>query len=330
MMDPFPQSAATNLLDAIQQYADRPRKGLRDRHLSMHLRQLEDEAIEILREGVAQARNPVFLYSAGKDSTTMLHLARKAFYPGPLPFQLLHIATLWDFRDLLAYRDMMTAALQLDLVVHVNASGVRDGVNPISSSSAHHAQIMSTEGLKQALDKYQFDVAFGGARRDEEKSRAKERIFSFRTAHHAWEPRNQRPELWNLYNARTRQGEFIRVFPLSNWTEHDVWSYLLAEEVPIVPLYFSDTRPVVYRDGTIIMRDDDRLPLNADEVVGSEAIRFRTLGCYPLTGAMRSSARTIDDIIAELKTSVLSERSGRLIDNDTAASMELKKREGYF
>ena len=298
--------------------------------LPAHLKRLEAESIEIIREVVAEFRNPVMLYSIGKDSSVMLHLAIKAFYPSPLPFPLLHVDTTWKFREMIAFRDETAKRLGLNLIVYVNQKGVDAGVNPFASGSAVHTHVMKTEGLKQALDKYQFDAAFGGARRDEEKSRAKERIFSFRSKAHAWDPRNQRPELWNLFNTRIRQGESIRVFPLSNWTELDVWSYVQLEQIPVVPLYFSKERPVVERAGTLLMVDDERMPLEPGEKPQMRRVRFRTLGCYPLTGAIESDATTLDDIVAEMKTAQVSERQGRLIDTDEAASMEKKKREGYF
>jgi sulfate adenylyltransferase subunit 2 len=298
--------------------------------LSPHLQRLEDEAIHILREVVAEFRRPVMLYSVGKDSSVMLHLAIKAFYPSPLPFPLMHVDTTWKFREMIAFRDETAKRLNLNLIVYINQKGIDAGVSPFASGSAVHTHVMKTEGLKQALDKYQFDAAFGGARRDEEKSRAKERIFSFRSKAHAWDPRNQRPELWNLFNTRIRQGESIRVFPLSNWTELDVWTYVQLEKIPVVPLYFSKERPVVERAGTLLMVDDDRMPLEPGEKPQMRCVRFRTLGCYPLTGAIESDATTLDDIVAEMKTAQVSERQGRLIDTDEAASMEKKKREGYF
>jgi sulfate adenylyltransferase subunit 2 len=298
--------------------------------LPVHLKRLEAESIEIIREVVAEFRNPVMLYSIGKDSSVMLHLAIKAFYPSPLPFPLLHVDTTWKFREMIAFRDETARRLGLNLLVHVNQSGVDRGINPFASGSAVHTHVMKTEGLKQALDKYQFDAAFGGARRDEEKSRAKERIFSFRTSAHAWDPRNQRPELWNLFNTRIRPGESIRVFPLSNWTELDVWTYVMLENIPVVPLYFAKERPVVQRSGTWILVDDDRMPLEPGEKPQMRRVRFRTLGCYPLTGAIESDATTLQDIVAEMQTAQVSERQGRLIDSDETASMEKKKREGYF
>ena len=283
-----------------------------------------------MREVASEFRNPVMLYSIGKDSSVMLHLAMKAFYPSLPPFPLLHVDTTWKFREMIAFRDETVKRLGLKLLVHINEDGVRRGINPFDSGSALHTQVMKTEGLKQALDKYGFDAAFGGARRDEEKSRAKERIFSFRTASHAWDPKNQRPELWRLYNTRVRPGESIRVFPLSNWTELDIWQYIMAEDIPIVPLYFAKRRPVVERDGTLIMVDDERMKLRDGEAVQSRLVRFRTLGCYPLTGAIESPADTLEAIVGEMLTARTSERQGRLIDSDESASMEKKKREGYF
>jgi sulfate adenylyltransferase subunit 2 len=298
--------------------------------LPPHLRRLEAEAIHIMREVAAEFRNPVMLYSIGKDSSAMLHVALKAFYPGKLPFPLLHVDTTWKFREMIAFRDETAKRLGLELIVHVNEDGLRRGVSPVASGSALHTQVMKTEGLRQALDKFRFDAAFGGARRDEEKSRAKERIFSHRSATHVWDPRNQRPELWNVFNTRIKPGESMRVFPLSNWTELDVWTYVEAENIPVVPLYFAKERPVVDRDGTLIMVDDDRLPLAPGETPRMERIRFRTLGCYPLSGAIRSDADDLDTIIAEMRASTSSERQGRLIDHDDSGSMEKKKREGYF
>jgi sulfate adenylyltransferase subunit 2 len=300
------------------------------RTLSPHLKRLEAESIGIIREVAAEFRRPVMLYSIGKDSSVMLRLAVKAFYPSPPPFPLLHVDTTWKFREMIAFRDATAKELGLDLIVHINREGVERGINPFASGSALHTQIMKTEALRQALDQHKFDAAFGGARRDEEKSRAKERIFSFRTATHAWDPRNQRPELWNLFNTRIRDGESIRVFPLSNWTELDIWQYIHEEQIPVVPLYFAKERPVVRRGGTWIMVDDARMPLEAGETPQMRLVRFRTLGCYPLTGAIESPAATIEEIIAEMQTTRLSERQGRLIDGDGNASMEKKKREGYF
>jgi sulfate adenylyltransferase subunit 2 len=298
--------------------------------LPLHLKRLEAESIEIMREVVAAFKNPVMLYSIGKDSSVMLHIAIKAFHPSPLPFPLLHVDTLWKFRDMIAFRDATARRLKLDLRVHVNDDGVKAGVNPIASGSAVHTHVMKTEALKQALDKYGFDAAFGGARRDEEKSRAKERIFSFRTRSHTWEPRDQRPELWNLYNTRINPGESIRVFPLSNWTEFDIWRYIAAEGIDVVPLYFARERPVVRRSSTWIMVDDARLPLEPGETPQMRRVRFRTLGCYPLSGAIESDAATVEAIVAEMERATVSERQGRLIDADETASMEQKKREGYF
>jgi sulfate adenylyltransferase subunit 2 len=295
-----------------------------------HLARLEAESIHIMREVAAEFANPVMLYSIGKDSSVMLHLAMKAFYPAKPPFPLMHVDTTWKFRDMIAFRDETVKRLGLKLLVHINEDGVKRGINPFDSGSAVHTQVMKTEGLKQALDKYGFDAAFGGARRDEEKSRAKERIFSFRTASHGWDPKSQRPELWRLFNARIKKGESIRVFPLSNWTELDIWQYILAEKIPIVPLYFAAKRPVVLRDGALIMRDDERMKVLAGEKVEEKVVRFRTLGCYPLTGAIESKAATLEEIVAEMLTARTSERQGRVIDHDENASMEKKKREGYF
>ena len=295
-----------------------------------HLRRLEAESIHIMREVAAEFANPVMLYSIGKDSSVMLHLAMKAFYPSKPPFPLMHVDTTWKFREMIEFRDATAKRLGLDLIVHVNEEGVKRGINPFDSGSSLHTQVMKTESLKQALDKYGFDAAFGGARRDEEKSRAKERIFSFRTATHAWDPKNQRPELWRVYNTRINKGESIRVFPLSNWTELDIWQYILAEKIPIVPLYFAKKRPVVERDGTLIMRDDERMKLLPGERIEDRLVRFRTLGCYPLTGAIESDADTLEAIVTEMFTARTSERQGRLIDSDEKASMEKKKKEGYF
>ncbi len=295
-----------------------------------HLERLEAEAIDIMRDVVAVAENPVMLYSIGKDSSVMLRLAEKAFWPAPPPFPFLHVDTTWKFQDMYAFRERMADEHGLNLLVHVNEEGLARGINPFDSGSVVHTDVMKTEALKQALDKYGFDAAFGGARRDEEKSRAKERIFSFRTAQHRWDPKNQRPELWRLYNARHRRGESIRVFPLSNWTELDVWLYIHREEIPIVPLYFAAERPVVERDGTLIMVDDDRMPLDPGEEPMLKKVRFRTLGCYPLSGAVESEADTLPTIIQEMLLARTSERQGRVIDYDEAASMEKKKVEGYF
>jgi sulfate adenylyltransferase subunit 2 len=295
-----------------------------------HLERLEAESIHIMREVVAECERPVMLYSIGKDSAVMLHLARKAFYPGPLPFPVLHVDTTWKFREMIEFRDRMAREHGFQLIVHINPDGIKKGVGPFTHGSALHTEIMKTEALKQALDKYKFDAAFGGARRDEEKSRAKERIFSFRNGHHRWDPKNQRPELWKLYNARKNKGESIRVFPLSNWTELDVWQYIYQEEIEIVPLYFAKQRPVVVRDGQLIMVDDERLPLKPGERPEMRLIRFRTLGCYPLTGAIESAASSLAEIIQEMLVTTTSERQGRVIDHDQTASMEKKKQEGYF
>ncbi len=297
---------------------------------SSHLRQLEAESIHVMREVAASFENPVMLYSIGKDSSVMLHLARKAFFPAPPPFPFLHVDTTWKFKEMIAFRDRMAAEYGFKLLVHVNQDGLKRGINPFVHGSALHTDVMKTEALKQALDRYKFDAAFGGARRDEEKSRAKERVFSFRSANHRWDPKNQRPELWNLYNTRINPGESIRVFPLSNWTELDVWQYILQEEIPIVPLYFAAVRPVVERNGMLILVDDDRLPLLPGEKPMMKKVRFRTLGCYPLTGAIESDAATLPEIVAEMERARTSERQGRLIDHDQAGSMEKKKQEGYF
>ena len=295
-----------------------------------HLEALEAESIYILREVVAECEKPVMLYSIGKDSSVMLHLAIKAFAPAKLPFPLLHVDTRWKFREMIEFRDQRMAELGLDLIVHTNQEGVKKGINPITHGSALYTEVMKTNALKEALDKYGFDAAFGGGRRDEEKSRAKERIFSFRNAQHRWDPKNQRPELWNLFNTRTRNGESMRVFPLSNWTELDIWQYIYKEDIPIVPLYFSKPRPVVERDGILIMCDDERLPLREGEKPEMRNVRFRTLGCYPLTGAIESTATTLPEIIGETLLAKHSERQGRAIDLDETASMEKKKLEGYF
>ncbi len=300
------------------------------RPLPPYLRRLEAEAIFILREVVAEFERPVMLYSVGKDSSVMLHLARKAFFPAPPPFPLLHVDTTWKFKEMIAFRDRAAATAGMELIVHINQDGVARGISPVASGSAVHTQVMKTEGLRQALDAGGYDAAFGGARRDEEKSRAKERIFSHRTASHAWDPRDQRPELWRLFNTRVRPGESMRVFPLSNWTEYDVWDYIAAEAIAVVPLYFAAPRPVVERGGALIMVDDARLPLAPDEAPRMEWVRFRTLGCYPLTGAVPSTATDLDAVIAEMRASKASERQGRLIDADEAGAMEKKKREGYF
>jgi len=294
-----------------------------------HLERLEAESIEIMREVVAEAERPVMLYSIGKDSSVMLHLARKAFYPSPPPFPLLHVDTTWKFRDMYALRDTVAAESGMELIVYHNPEALERGINPFDHGSLH-TDMWKTEGLKQALDKYGFDAAFGGARRDEEKSRAKERIFSFRTAQHRWDPKNQRPELWSLYNARKAKGESMRVFPISNWTELDIWQYIYAEKIPIVPLYLSAPRPTVERDGLLLMVDDDRFPLRPGEEPVDRMVRFRTLGCYPLTGAVESEATTLAAVIQEMLVATTSERQGRAIDHDQAASMEKKKQEGYF
>ncbi|WP_438941146.1 sulfate adenylyltransferase subunit CysD [Methyloterricola oryzae] len=295
-----------------------------------HLKQLEAESIHIIREVAAEFERPVMLYSIGKDSAVMLHLAMKAFYPSKPPFPLMHVDTTWKFREMIQFRDQRAAELGLDLIVHINEEGVRQGIGPFTHGSKKHTDIMKTESLKQALDKYRFDAAFGGARRDEEKSRAKERVYSFRDRHHRWDPKNQRPELWNVYNGKVNPGESIRVFPLSNWTELDVWQYIYLEDIPIVPLYFAKERPVVERDGVLIMVDDERMPLGSDEKPQMRLVRFRTLGCYPLTGAVESSAATLPEIIQEMLLTRTSERQGRVIDHDSTGSMEEKKKEGYF
>jgi len=295
-----------------------------------HLQRLEAESIHIMREVAAQFANPVMLYSIGKDSSVMLHLAMKAFYPSKPPFPLMHVDTTWKFREMIEFRDRRAHELGLDLIVHINEDGVRQGIGPFSHGSAVHTDVMKTQSLKQALDKYGFDAAFGGARRDEEKSRAKERVFSFRTRAHRWDPKNQRPELWNLYSGRIHKGESIRVFPLSNWTELDIWQYIYQENIPVVPLYFAKPRPVVERDGALIMVDDERLPLAPGEAPELRWVRFRTLGCYPLTGAIESRAETLPEIIREMLLARTSERQGRVIDQDAGASMEAKKQEGYF
>jgi sulfate adenylyltransferase subunit 2 len=295
-----------------------------------HLERLEAEAVHIMREVAAEAENPVMLYSVGKDSSAMLHLAKKAFHPSVPPFPLMHVDTTWKFKAMYAFRDRMAAETGMDLIVHVNEEGLAQGIGPFTHGSQVHTDVMKTVALKQALDKYQFDVAFGGARRDEEKSRAKERIFSFRNAAHRWDPKNQRPELWKLYNTRKAKGESIRVFPLSNWTELDIWQYIYRENIPIPDLYFAAERPVVKRDGMLLMVDDDRFPLAPGEVPEMRSVRFRTLGCWPLTGAVESTAATLPEIIQEMLLTTTSERQGRAIDHDTAASMEKKKQEGYF
>ncbi|MFT6029242.1 MAG: sulfate adenylyltransferase subunit 2 [Oleiphilaceae bacterium] len=295
-----------------------------------HLKQLEAESIHIIREVAAEFDNPVMLYSVGKDSAVMLHLARKAFAPGKLPFPLMHVDTTWKFKEMIEFRDNLVKKYGFDLIVHINQEGVDQGVGPFTHGSAKHTDIMKTQGLKQALNKYKFDAAFGGARRDEEKSRAKERVYSFRDSHHRWDPKNQRPELWNLYNGKVNKGESIRVFPLSNWTELDIWQYIYLESIEIVPLYYAKKRPVIERDGTLIMVDDERMPIGEDEEIQMKSVRFRTLGCYPLTGAVESEADTLTDIIQEMLLTTSSERQGRVIDHDSSGSMEQKKREGYF
>ena len=295
-----------------------------------HLRQLEAESIHIIREVAAEFENPVMLYSIGKDSSVMLRLALKAFYPGKPPFPLMHIDTTWKFKEMIEFRDRMAREHGFDLLIYTNQDGVDQGITPFTHGSALYTDVMKTEGLKQALNKYRFDAAFGGARRDEEKSRAKERIYSFRSETHRWDPKNQRPELWNIYNARVKPGESIRAFPLSNWTELDIWQYIYLEKIPIVPLYYSKVRPVVERDGMLILMDDDRIKLAPGEKVQMKSVRFRTLGCYPLTGAVESDAATLPEIIQEMLLTRTSERQGRLIDHDQAGSMEKKKQEGYF
>ena len=295
-----------------------------------HLKQLEAESIHIIREVAAEFEKPVMLYSIGKDSAVMLHLTMKAFYPARPPFPMMHIDTTWKFKEMIEFRDKMVKELGLDLIVHVNQEGVDMNISPFVHGSKKHTDVMKTDGLKQALNKYQFDAAFGGARRDEEKSRAKERVYSFRDKNHRWDPKNQRPELWNIYNGKIDKGESIRVFPLSNWTELDIWQYIHLESIPIVPLYFAKERPVVERDSMLIMVDDDRMPIGEHEKVEMKKVRFRTLGCYPLTGAVESEATTLPEIIQEMLLTTTSERQGRLIDHDQAGSMEQKKREGYF
>jgi sulfate adenylyltransferase subunit 2 len=295
-----------------------------------HLQRLEAESMHIMREVVAECENPVMLYSIGKDSAAMLHIAMKAFHPSPLPFPLLHVDTTWKFRDMIAFRDTTARTLGLNLIVHINEEGLARGIGPFTHGSQVHTDVMKTQALKQALDRHRFDAAFGGARRDEEKSRAKERVFSFRSAQHRWDPKRQRPELWRLYNTRIHKGESIRVFPLSNWTELDIWQYIHLEQIPIVPLYYAAERPVVERDGTLIMVDDERMPLAPGETPMMKKVRFRTLGCYPLTGAIESDADTLPAIIREMLLTTTSERQGRVIDHDATASMEKKKQDGYF
>ena len=295
-----------------------------------HLQKLEAESIHIFREVAAEFDNPVMLYSVGKDSAVLLHLARKAFAPGKIPFPLLHVDTDWKFKEMIAFRDEMAAKYDFELLVHKNPEGIAMGIGPFTHGSAKHTDVMKTQGLKQALDQYGFDAAFGGARRDEEKSRAKERVYSFRDKNHRWDPKSQRPELWNIYNGKVNKGESIRVFPLSNWTELDIWQYIYAENIDIVPLYLAEKRPVVERDGTLIMVDDERMPIEEGEEVQMKSVRFRTLGCYPLTGAVESTANTLPEIIQEMLLTKTSERQGRVIDNDSTGSMEKKKMEGYF
>lgn len=295
-----------------------------------HLEYLESESIHIIREVASEFQKPVMMYSIGKDSSVMLHLAMKAFAPNKIPFKLLHIDTTWKFKEMISFRDQIINKFQLDLLVHINEDGIQKNIGPISHGSKIHTDIMKTQSLKQALNKYKFDAAFGGARRDEEKSRAKERVFSFRDSQHRWDPKNQRPELWNLYNTKISEGENVRIFPLSNWTEIDIWQYIYKESIPIVPLYLASKRPIVVRDGMLIMVDDDRLDIKNNELVKEKIVRFRTLGCYPLTGAIESTATTVEEIIIELLESDNSERQGRLIDKDQIGSMEIKKQEGYF
>ena len=301
-----------------------------DKKQLTHLKQLEAESIHIIREVVAEFENPVMMYSVGKDSAVMLHLALKAFAPAKLPFPLLHVDTLWKFKEMIAFRDKRAKEEGFELLVHTNPDGIEMNISPFTHGSSIHTDIMKTQGLKQALNKYKFDAVFGGARRDEEKSRAKERIYSFRDKHHRWDPKNQRPELWNIYNGRVHKDESIRVFPLSNWTELDIWQYIYLEQIPIVPLYFAAPRPVVEKDGVKIMVDDERMPIEKNDEIKEEMVRFRTLGCYPLTGAVNSTATTLEEIIKEMLLSRTSERQGRVIDNDSAGSMEKKKIEGYF
>jgi sulfate adenylyltransferase subunit 2 len=337
-MTAAPSTPDDALLDRARPIADQARayaRRMRDRTgpratLPAHLRELEADGIRILREAAAEFRNPVMLYSIGKDSSVMLHLALKAFWPALPPFPLMHVDTTWKFREMIVQRDAIAQALGLRLVVHTSEDGLRQSVNPFDHGSATHTRVMKTEALREALDRHRFDAAIGGARRDEERSRAKERIFSFRDAHHGWEPRDQRPELWHLFNARLRPGESMRVFPLSDWTELDVWQYVLLQDLPVVPLYFAAPRPVVMREGTLIVVDDERFRLREGEAPEVRTVRFRTLGCYPLTGAIESQARTLAEIVAETFGARSSERQGRLIDSDEAASMERKKREGYF
>jgi len=325
-----PQTADTPVEAAIGRYAAQGPGAPKGRNLTPYLKTLEAESIEIMREVAASFRNPVLLYSIGKDSSVMLHLALKAFYPGRLPFPLLHIDTTWKFKAMIEFRDLAAQALGLRLLIHINPDGQALGVSPIGQNASLHTQVMKTEGLKQALDAHEFDAALGGARRDEEKSRAKERIFSFRNENHVWDPRKQRPELWRLFNTQIRPGESVRVFPLSNWTELDIWSYIAAEHIPVVPLYFAKARPIVRRSGALIMVDDERLPLDPSETPEILPVRFRSLGCYPLTGAILSGASNVQEIVMEMRSSTISERQGRVIDQDELTSMERKKREGYF
>lgn len=320
--------ARTPIKEALEKGVALPETAPRTR--LTHLQQLEAESIHIIREAVAESENPVMLYSIGKDSSVLLHLAMKAFYPAKLPFPLLHVDTTWKFRDMIAFRDERARTLGLDLIVHINEAGLARGIGPITHGSELHTDVMKTQALRQALDRHGFDAALGGARRDEEKSRAKERVFSLRNARHRWDPKRQRPEPWRLYNARKRKGESFRVFPLSNWTELDIWVYIHQEQIPVVPLYFAAPRPVVERDGALIMVDDERLPLAPGEKPETRMVRFRTLGCYPLTGAFESDATSVAEIIRETVESRFSERRGRIIDHDSAASMERKKQEGYF
>jgi len=321
-----------NIVEMVQQYAQRfaSDRVHEERPLSAHLQELEAESIHIMREVAAEFERPVMLYSIGKDSAVMLHLAMKAFYPSRPPFPLQHVDTTFKFREMIEFRDELTTQLGLEMRVEINQEGLERGINPFEHGSQLHTQVMKTEALRAAMNRHNYDAAFGGARRDEEKSRAKERIFSFRDGNHGWDPKNQRPELWRNYNTKIRQGESIRVFPLSNWTELDIWQYILEQDIPIVPLYFADKRPVVERAGQRIMVDDERLPLEPGEAPEMKMVRFRTLGCYPLTGAIESSATTLEEIVLEMLTARTSERSGRLIDHDEAGSMEKKKREGYF
>jgi sulfate adenylyltransferase subunit 2 len=322
----------SDITESVRAYAARfgPSPSPRSRPLSAHLKALESESIHIIREVASEFANPVMLYSIGKDSAVMLHLALKAFYPSRLPFPLQHVDTTFKFKDMITFREAIAKELGLEIRVEINEDGVARGINPFDSGSQLHTQVMKTEALRSAMNRHKYDAAFGGARRDEEKSRAKERIFSFRDTNHGWDPKNQRPELWHTYNTKIKQGESIRVFPLSNWTELDIWQYILEEDIPIVPLYYAAHRPVVERDGQIIMVDDERLPLEPGETPELRLVRFRTLGCYPLTGAIESSAQTLEAIVLEMLTARTSERSGRLIDHDEAGSMEKKKREGYF